>query len=59
MRFNSWKDLIKDYARSSLEKNYSSLMYKFEKIDTENTGYIPVQEFKVYNRLWLWNKLLL
>jgi len=45
--FNSWTDLIKDYARTLLEKNYSSLLYTFENIDKSKSGYIDTRTFKV------------
>ena len=47
MRFNSWKTLIQDLAKTDLENNYSILKTRFEQMDEEKYGFVTVREFKV------------
>ena len=48
MRFNSWKTLIQDLAKTNLENNYSVLKNRFEQMDEEKYGFVTVREFKVF-----------
>lgn len=45
-RFNSWKDLMQDFAKVALENSQPLLKAKFEQVDTEQHGFVTTRQFK-------------